>query len=93
MVMYKIDRRGGGGGGVQKSFSRTDLKGFLRGAQCCQGGATKKCCAPLTKMLSYAPGPLPIPQPPTPPPHRYYRVLVHLKLFIYIFFLKRGGWT
>ena len=24
MVMYKIDRRGGGRGGVQKSFSRTD---------------------------------------------------------------------
>ena len=24
MVMYKIDRRGGAGGGVQKSFSRTD---------------------------------------------------------------------
>jgi len=24
MVMYKIDRRGSSGGGVQKSFSRTD---------------------------------------------------------------------
>ena len=24
VVMYKIDRRGGGSGGVQKSFSRTD---------------------------------------------------------------------
>ena len=24
MVMYKIDRRGGARGGVQKSFSRTD---------------------------------------------------------------------
>jgi len=29
MVMYKIDRRGGGTGGVQKSYTRTDPKYLL----------------------------------------------------------------